>query len=180
MSSEKPITDKILLEEIKQFYKASGNTRDLLIFMLALNTGLKLSEILDLNIGDVRNKTAITIKHRSYDENRIIPLNRSIQKLISKFIEDKADSEILFKSQQGKRMDRTTVYRNFQEMCRALNLDKTISFASLRKTFGYHYYLKFKDLTFLQWLFNQSKVEETMRYIGINEQIDSRFQMVNL
>ena len=78
------------------------------------------------------------------------------------------------------RMERTQCYRIINKACKKAGIPDKIGTHTLRKTFGYHYYLKFKDLTFLQWLFNQSKVEETMRYIGINEHINSRFKMVNL
>ena len=40
---------------------------------------------------------------------------------------------------------------------------------TLRKTFGYHFYQKYKDLALLQELFNHSAPSVTLRYIGINQ-----------
>ncbi|MGW8655087.1 tyrosine-type recombinase/integrase, partial [Nocardia salmonicida] len=42
---------------------------------------------------------------------------------------------------------------------------------SLRKTFGYHYYQKTKDVAMLQEIFGHSAPSITLRYIGINEQM---------
>lgn len=39
----------------------------------------------------------------------------------------------------------------------------------LRKTFGYHFYQKYKDIALLQELFNHSAPSVTLRYIGINQ-----------
>ncbi|MDX9806823.1 MAG: site-specific integrase, partial [bacterium] len=42
---------------------------------------------------------------------------------------------------------------------------------TLRKTFGYHFYQKTKDVALLQQLFNHSAPSVTLRYIGINQDI---------
>ncbi|HIS54195.1 TPA: hypothetical protein IAA82_04485, partial [Candidatus Galligastranaerophilus gallistercoris] len=44
---------------------------------------------------------------------------------------------------------------------------KYFSPSSWRKTFGYHYYQKYKDLSYLQYLFSQQTINETIRYIQI-------------
>lgn len=44
---------------------------------------------------------------------------------------------------------------------------------SLRKTFGFHYYKKYKDIAMLQEIFNHSSPSICLRYNGINqEEID--------
>ena len=39
----------------------------------------------------------------------------------------------------------------------------------MRKTFGYHYYKKTKDVAMLMDLFNHSSPAITLRYIGIRQ-----------
>lgn len=46
----KPIVDKNLIEQIKQKYLERNQKRDLLIFLLSINTGIKLTELLKLAI----------------------------------------------------------------------------------------------------------------------------------
>jgi len=41
----------------------------------------------------------------------------------------------------------------------------------MRKTFGYHYYKKTKDVALLMDLFNHSSQSVTLRYIGINQEV---------
>ncbi|BDP82253.1 hypothetical protein EfmAA290_29290 (plasmid) [Enterococcus faecium] len=40
---------------------------------------------------------------------------------------------------------------------------------TLRKTFGYHYYKKTRDIATLMFIFNHSSQAITKRYIGITE-----------
>ncbi|GKS12930.1 hypothetical protein YDYSY3_39300 [Paenibacillus chitinolyticus] len=42
---------------------------------------------------------------------------------------------------------------------------------TLRKTFGYHFYKRYKDVALLQQIFNHSAPSITLRYIGINQDI---------
>ena len=41
----------------------------------------------------------------------------------------------------------------------------------MRKTFGYHYYKKTKDIALLQNIFNHSSSAITLRYIGITDDL---------
>ena len=48
---------------------------------------------------------------------------------------------------------------------------------TLRKTFGYHYYKKFKDIAMLQKIFNHSNPALTLNYIGIEQdKIDESYK----
>jgi integrase len=40
---------------------------------------------------------------------------------------------------------------------------------TLRKTFGYHFYQRTKDVAMLQQIFGHSASSITLRYIGIND-----------
>ncbi|WP_312859663.1 tyrosine-type recombinase/integrase [Peribacillus huizhouensis] len=56
-----------------------------------------------------------------------------------------------------------------------------ISTHTMRKTFGYAYYRRTKDLAFLQNIFNHSAPSITKRYIGITqEKIDESLKDFSL
>ena len=169
-----------VLKQIKDYYYSSGNTRDLLLFILGINTGLKLTDLLELDVSDVRDKTYIELPALSQEAPRRIPLNRESIELIKKVIQSREDNSPLFESSLGKRIDRTTVYRNFKEVCEKLGLSSGITLASLRKTFGYHYYKTFGDLSTLQWLFNQNSILDTMKYIELEEDMNEHFKVMEL
>ncbi len=169
-----PIKDELVITQIKGAYRANENLRGLLLFLLSINTGIKLVDLLKLTVADVKGKDYILAKNNisSYK----VPLNKEIQKGISTFLEGREDREFLFKTRNGKPIDRIHVYREFKEICKNLHLGEKYSVTSWRKTFGYHYYQKYKDLTFLQWKFNQTSVEETLKFIDVDMDLSSEFQ----
>ena len=60
MNIVEPIRKKSDLIRIEKILK-NQSLRDLLIFTIGTNCGLRISDILNLNVGDVRNKTYINI-----------------------------------------------------------------------------------------------------------------------
>ena len=71
-------------------------------------------------------------------------------------------------------MERTAAYRIINLACKKIGIEGLIGTHTLRKTFGYHHYQKFKDVVILQKIFNHSSPFITLRYIGIEQ--DEIFQ----
>lgn len=165
-----PIKDIYTIEKIKDLYKKKNRQRDLLLFELGINTGLRLNELLNLKVNDVINKHYLVNKKQTFF------LNEELRSLISSSTINQKGSEYLFQSRTKKQIDRSTVFCSFKEICSELALPQDISVASWRKTFAYHHYQRYKDLSYLQWLFNQATVEQTLRFIGINENMNLRFR----
>ena len=173
--ASRPIVDKNLIEQIKQKYLERNQKRDLLLFLLSINTGIKLIELLKLQVCDIKNKDILTIKESYTKIKKVFSLNSEIKKLAKEYTENRKAKEPLFRSKFGKAVDRIQVFRNFKKICVELGIEKEYSVSSWRKTFGYHYYQKYADLAMLEWLFNQSTVLETMKYIGVKEDLNSHF-----
>ncbi len=177
MSKVIPIKDEKVIKKIKDFYISNKNYRDLLFFLLAINTGLKLSFLLSLNISDVKEKESIRIVDEEKNINREIFFNEEIKSLIKKICINSRDNEPLFRSKRGFRLERTTAFRNFKRVCKDLMLETDISLQSLRKTFGFHYYQKTKDLLFLQNFFNQPSIAQTIDFIDLDRNLDCNFNL---
>lgn len=156
-----PITDKKIIEQIKQKYLNKNQRRDLLLFLLSINTGIKPTELLKLRVSDIKNKDLLRIPEAYTKNKKEFPL------------ENRKAKEPLFISIFGKAADRMQVFRNFKEICVELKIGKEYSVSSWRKTFEYHYYIKYCDLAILKWIFNQSTVTETLKFIGIKEKLNS-------
>ena len=68
-------------------------------------------------------------------------------------------------------------YRILNDVCKKVEIDYNVGTHTLRNTFGYHHYQKFKDVAILQKIFNHSSPEVTLRYIGIDQDmIDESFK----
>ena len=170
-----PIRDKEKIEIVKRILKEHGS-RDYLLFLMGINSGLMISDILKLKVSDVKNKKYIELIEQKTRKYKRFPITKSFKTELEEFIYDKADTEWLFSSQRGgKPISRIQAYRIICNACVNAGITARIGTHTLRKTFGYHFYQENKDVALLQCIFNHSAPSVTLKYIGINQDIiDSR------
>jgi integrase len=170
MQYVQPIRNKQQIEEIKSYLKATG-IRDLLLFTMGINTGLRISDLLRLKIVDIKGKSHVEIKEQKTGKMKRFPLLGNLQSMIDEYVKGKSDSDYLFKSRNGgnKPITRVMAYMIINRACRKAGITDNIGTHTLRKTFGYHHYQTFKDVAILQYLFNHSSPSITLRYIGITQ-----------
>ncbi len=142
--------------------------RDGLIFLIGINTGLRVNDLVRLKVRDVKNKTIFDIREGKTNKRREINIGM-LQTEIQRFIADKQPDDDLFTSQKGsKAISTTQVYRILNDAADFLGRDD-IGTHTMRKTFGYHHYKQFKDVAILQEIFNHAAPSITKRYIGIRQ-----------
>lgn len=170
MQFVQPIRNKQKIEEIKAVLKENG-TRDLLLFSMGINTGLRISDLLKLKVSDVKGKTHVEIKEQKTSKIKRFPILGGLQALIDEYVRNKDCSEYLFKSRNGKNrpITRVMAYMIINNACKTCGIQDKIGTHSLRKTFGYHHYQNFHDVAILQYLLNHSSPSITLRYIGITD-----------
>lgn len=169
MTTVEPIRNKQDLKRIEQILE-KGNMRDLILFKLGINCGLRISDILALNVSDVKGKKYIRLIEKKTKKKRIIPINTVLKNLLNIYIKDKSPNLPLFASKRGIRLDRVSAYRIINKICNEADLEENIGTHTLRKTFGYHFYQQYKDVVLLQKIFNHSNPAITLRYIGIEQE----------
>lgn len=175
MTTVEPIRDINHLKKLER-YLANKSPRDLLLLTIGTNCGLRISDIVALNVGDVRNKSHIQIVEKKTKKFKKFPINAKLKTMFEEFTKGKRSDEALFKSRFNNRMDRYTAYRILRGACQAVGLQEKVGTHTMRKTFGYHHYKKYKDVAMLQKIFNHSSPQITLRYIGIEQdQIDESY-----
>lgn len=168
MNIVEPIRKKSDLQKIEKILRKQS-LRDLLLFTVGTNCGLRISDILNLNVSDVRNKDYISITEKKTGKYKRFPINSKLKPMFAKFTQNRNIDEPLFLSVFNNRMERTQCYRIVNTACRKAGIDYKIGTHTLRKTFGYHHYQKFKDVAVLQKIFNHCSPQVTLRYIGIDQ-----------
>lgn len=175
-----------------ELLKASLYGRDLLLFTLGINVGLRISDLLSLTVGQLRNQDSVTITESKTKKSRTLALNNSAKNDIASLIPvDAPDGEYVFKSRKScastgvnKPIGRVQAYRILNAaIVRAglSNVYTSFGAHSLRKTFGYFAYESGIDITLLMRILNHSSQRETLRYIGIEaEEIAEVYHAVNL
>lgn len=85
MKFVQPIRNKQKIEEIKSILRNNG-TRDLLLFTMGINTGLRISDLLRLKVIDVKEKSHVEIKEQKTGKIKRFPLLGNLQSINEKFI----------------------------------------------------------------------------------------------
>lgn len=173
MKSVEPIRKLSDIEKIKKYL--STNPRDRLLFIFGINTGLRISDILKLKVKDVKNKRHLIVTEQKTNKIKKVLIMNDLKHEIKEYIKDKKGDTYLFESAQTNNpISRIQAYRIINNACKKKRVKGNIGTHTLRKTFGYHFYQKTKDIALLQSIFNHSSPKITLRYIGINQGLRSR------
>jgi len=166
MNVVEPIREKKDIVKIENYLKKNSE-RNFLLFVMGINSGLRISDILSLNVGDVRNHSHINIKEKKTHKYKKFPINSKLKLILEDYVKNKDDNQPLFLTQRKNRLDRIQSYKILNNACLQLGLKYNIGTHSLRKTFGYHHYKQFKDIVILQKIFNHSSSDITLELIKI-------------
>jgi integrase len=194
-----PIKNKEDIERAKQYFHDTRNTdcrynnsnlnlRNYCLFVLGINIGRRISDMLSLRIGDFLDvklgkiKDSIRLKEGKTNKYVTVFLNDNVKEAINEYLLSSYSTgynsdDYLFKSRQG---DNRPITRNMadkiiKDMGNELGLGN-LGTHSMRKTFGYQIIQNNKDndpyiMATLSEMFNHSSEKITRRYIGIDDEV---------
>ena len=177
-----PIRCKGQISKIKTYLK-NKNLRDYLLFVLGINSGLRISDLLLLTVDDVKEKDRIQLREKKTGKNKDFPLSDTCKKAIKEYLDTiQISNGCLFKSKKGDNpITRIQAYRIINQAARTIGITEAIGTHTLRKTFGYWAYKKGVDITKIQKLLNHSAPSVTLAYIGITkDELDDIYINLNL
>jgi len=205
-----PIKDIADIQRISEYLIANGRYRDNMLFIVGINFGLRVSDLLrlrfcmvldnDLVFRDsfpiLEKKTSNTRRHK---KNRYITINDAAIDAITMYLKDMAArgkvvklDDYMFKGESNRcgtdnnsPMSRVSVDRLLKNIAREVGIQSKVSTHTLRKTFGYHQMVMSgndpRKLLLLQKMFGHSTAAQTLDYIGItSEEIEDAYRSLNL
>lgn len=170
-----PIKNEEDIRKIIEYLEKYKPLKYSIIFKLGIYSGLRVSDIVGLDIEDVKGKTHIEIFEQKTGKYKKFPVKEDLQADIEKYLKLREkewsidDFNPLFIGRKHCRLDRSQVYRVIVQACNVCNVTGNFGTHTMRKTFGYHHYKQFKDIALLQKIFNHSAPDITLRYIGIEQ-----------
>ena len=78
MTTVEPIRNIESIKKLEKYF-AKNSPRDLLLFTIGTNCGLRISDIVALNVGDVRNKSHIQIIEKKTGKFKKFPINSKLK-----------------------------------------------------------------------------------------------------
>jgi len=174
MEFVQPIRGKRQIEAMKKILKSS-NMRDYVLFVLGINSGPRISDLLRLKQTDVQNeqgkiKDRIEIREKKTGKVKNFPISDTAAKALREYLPGVPTQAPLFASRKGSSpITRQQAYRILNEAAKLAGVKERIGTHTLRKTFGYQGYKAGYSLDRLQKIFNHSSSKITLTYIGMTQ-----------
>lgn len=144
--------------------------RDTAIFTILYGCGLRISEALALNVGDITHNDFLRVKGKGNKE-RIVPLLPLVKENISAYLAacpyKLTNGEPLFLGARGDRISPRIIQRNLEKLRRELGLPDTVTPHALRHSFATHLLAEGTDLRSIQELLGHASLSTTQRYTDV-------------
>jgi integrase/recombinase XerD len=157
--------------EIEQLLRVveTGPPRDGAILQLLLQTGMRLSELVELELADIdvtKNPGTVTVRSQGRRPERQLPLNDAARRALCTYLEQlgPAEASHLFLSREGQPLSIRSVQRIVASAGKAVGLQ--ISARTLRDTYATHLWRDTGDLALLTQRLGHRRPEAALKYIS--------------
>jgi len=178
----KHLPEVISFNEVDKLLKAPGlkdwmGIRDKAFLELMYATGLRASEVVNLNIGDVNLDLGVLKCLGKGSKERIVPLGKEAKTAIKRYIDNarpkliKTSSERgLFITRLGRKMSRQMLWKIIKRYAKKARINKEIMPHTLRHSFATHLLERGADLRIVQELLGHANISTTQIYTHINKE----------
>jgi len=179
---EKKLPKFLDYEEIKRLLDAPPvdnwlGARDRAILETLYSTGIRVSELVGLNMDDVDFLSEVVHIRGKGKKERLTPIGSSALRAIQHYMEYRSkraqsnsnfDMKVLFVNKHGRRLSTRSVRRKMDKYLRMAGLDPAISPHTLRHSFATHMLNNGADLRSVQELLGHQSISTTQVYTHLN------------
>ena len=150
--------------------------RDLAMLELLYGTGLRVSELVSLDLGSCNFDVGFVRCIGKGNKERIVPLGRAASAALGRYLKDerprltakRPEVVSLFVNRRGKRLTRQRVWQLLRRYARAGLIEKAIGPHTLRHSFATHLLERGADLRIVQELLGHANISTTQRYTHVD------------
>lgn len=180
MATSEPLRTKDDIQKMKTYFLENRRYRDYALFVLGVNTALRIGDLLRLTWKDIMdfktgqiNDHLTLIEQKTQKKNTVllnIATKEALSILNSSLIHVEPD-DYIFKSNRGKNklIHRSRAYSIIHEAAQNNNIHGVICCHSMRKTFGYHAWKNGFPPALIMDIYNHSSIEITKKYLSISQ-----------
>jgi integrase len=192
MNYVEPIRDRKKIAQIKNLLRGQRRCRDLLLFVVGINSALRISDLLQLKIGHMLDekgeiKNRFWVKEQKRGKRHEVAINQSIKETLVEYIEEyplvasNAENYLFFNPTTNQPIKRGQAWKFITKICTEVGLQGNYGTHSLRKTWGFHARMQGVDLALIMHKLNHESIAYTKRYLGItDEELQAVAQRLNL
>ncbi len=173
---EKTLPDFLSVHEVDDLFNSISENdiyelRDKTIFELLYSCGLRITEAIEIQNHDIDFENSMLMITGKGDKQRIVPVGEEAMRLIRKYLSEsrsgilgERESEYIFISKKGSKLNRKSVWRLLKNYVERTKLDKNITPHTLRHSFATHLIENGADLRSVQELLGHVDISTTQVY----------------
>ena len=159
-----------------QFRSVNLGHRNKAIIETLYSCGLRVSELIGLNISDLYFDEGFIKVSGKGNKERFVPIGKTTQHLINIWIDirkhidiNPADKDILFLNYKGSKLTRAMVFTIIKKLVEKIGLQKTVSPHTFRHSFATHLLENGADLRAIQMMLGHESITTTEIYTHIDK-----------
>ena len=135
-----------------------------LMVQICLNTGTRLSSIINLKQSDI-TKDSIIFRHTKSRKEQIFPLSRRLKNEINEYLSNvELETEYLFESSKNTKCTQNQITTAFIRYCKQRHC-KCTSFHAIRHVYATKLYQKTHDIRAVQSILGHQDIQTTSKYL---------------
>lgn len=155
-------------EEIARMLEGTKNTKHRLMLALAYGSGLRVSEVVALRVGDVDvSELTLHIKQAKGKKDRLSIMPEKLVDELRTMINGKTGQDLVFPSEWGGQLTTRTAQKIFEQAHARAKINKPATFHSLRHSFATHLLENGTDVRYVQELLGHNNIRTTQRYTQV-------------
>ncbi|MHA2271843.1 MAG: site-specific tyrosine recombinase/integron integrase [Candidatus Hodarchaeales archaeon] len=162
----------LAVEDVSRLLDAARSGRDRLMIILLYSTGVRVSELCSLNIGDIDlEQDLVHVVRGKGGKDRKVPLAPHVRGMLTDFINtlDSKDSGApLFRNRSNGRLTVRSVQRITQKAKKTANIPKKVTPHALRHAFATHLCDNNVNIRVIQELLGHSSLATTQLYTHVS------------
>ncbi|MBU0618218.1 MAG: tyrosine recombinase XerC [Planctomycetes bacterium] len=187
---EKRLPKFLDIEQIEKLFSNCNTTtllgaRDRAILEMLYSTGIRVSELVALNIADIDLGSSVIRVRGKGKKERVIPIGPGAVKAVIHYLDlrrsslqtAKHDRDALFINKHGQRLSTRSVRRKLDKYLLEAGLDLSVSPHTLRHSFATHMLQRGADLRSVQEMLGHQSLSTTQIYTHLtNENVRQEYE----
>ncbi|MFP8968176.1 tyrosine recombinase XerC [Pokkaliibacter sp. CJK22405] len=181
--ASKPLPDVVSVDKLGQLLDGDApdplEIRDLAMMELMYSSGLRLAEVVDLDLADIdMAQRLVLVREGKGNKSRLLPLGRKALEALKRYLRERtllldsvgSQTPAVFISQRGQRVSRRTVQQRLARWGKLQGAEQRLHPHQLRHSFASHMLESSGDLRAVQELLGHADIRTTQIYTHLDFQ----------